>query len=83
MKKGKAILAVMAGIAAGAAIGLLFAPDKGEKIKLSMLKRKAQLADLLGKRIESRFDALMAEVDERRRKAGKNGEYATRSEMPV
>lgn len=84
MNKGKALLAVMAALVAGAAIGALFAPDRSQRIKLAMLKRKAELADLLSKEVEARFDILMAEINERKKsKAAKhNGEYST-SEMPA
>jgi len=41
MNSGKVLLGVLAGVAAGALVGILFAPDKGEKpVKKSLKKEK-------------------------------------------
>lgn len=59
MKTSKAVLGVLAGLAAGAAIGMLFAPDKGERTRRN-LSRKGQdlmddLEDLVDDRLTSAF----------------------------
>lgn len=50
MNTGKAVLAVLGGVAAGALIGVLFAPDKGTKTRKKILnKGKNYIDDLKGK----------------------------------
>lgn len=63
MKSGKIILGVLAGLAAGAALGILFAPDKGDKTRKKIagsakdLKNKmAKAAKNLGKKAEAMKD---------------------------
>ncbi|MFL5730055.1 MAG: YtxH domain-containing protein, partial [Cytophagaceae bacterium] len=50
-KNSDSILAFMAGIAAGAALGVLFAPDSGkntrDKLSFQLEKYKQQLAEML------------------------------------
>ena len=62
MKTGKAILAVLAGIAAGAALGVLFAPNKGSDTRKKISKRGESLADALNDKIDERFDELLSAV---------------------
>ncbi len=40
MNTSRAVLGVLAGIAAGAAIGVLLAPRKGDRAKASLLKKE-------------------------------------------
>ena len=45
MSSGKIILVALAGIAIGAAVGVLLAPDKGSETRKKILKKKGELAD--------------------------------------
>jgi gas vesicle protein len=63
MSTGKALLAVLAGIAAGAAIGVIFAPkmESGSRKKLS--KKGEDLANALNDTIDEKFEALMQSIN--------------------
>jgi gas vesicle protein len=62
MKTGKAILGVVAGLAAGAVLGVLFAPEKGSDTRKKITKKGKDLTDALNDRIEQKFDELMKNI---------------------
>lgn len=62
MNTGKAILGVLAGIAAGTVIGMLFAPDKGADTRKVLLGKGEGLAKDINKKIDKKFDKLMRAV---------------------
>ena len=68
MKTGKALLGVLAGFAAGAVIGVLFAPEKGARTRRSIVRKGEDLVDSLNDTIETRFDELMDTVSDGFRK---------------
>ena len=45
MKSGKVVLGVLAGLATGAAFGILFAPDKGKNTRKKIGKKKDAVID--------------------------------------
>ena len=47
MSNGKVILGVLAGVAAGAILGILFAPDKGCETRKKIAKKGGDVADEL------------------------------------
>lgn len=53
MNTGKALLAVLAAAAAGVAVGMLFAPDKGTETRKKIARTKDDVVDSLEKTIES------------------------------
>lgn len=53
MNTGKALLAVLAAAAAGVAVGILFAPDKGTETRKKIASRKDDMVDSLAKTIDS------------------------------
>jgi gas vesicle protein len=65
MTTGKAILAVMAGIAAGAALGILFAPDKGANTRKKIVRKGEDLVDELGDTIEQKYEILEDRIEEK------------------
>jgi gas vesicle protein len=56
MKTSRALLGVAAGIAAGAILGILFAPDKGRDTRKKIYRKGEDLADELNDKIEKKFD---------------------------
>ncbi len=59
MTNSKAVLAVLAGVAAGAALGMLFAPEKGSDTRKKVSKKGEDLADALNEKIDDKFDELL------------------------
>jgi gas vesicle protein len=59
MKTGKAILAVAAGLAAGAVLGVLFAPEKGNETRRKITKKGKDLVDDVENKIEKKFNEMM------------------------
>ncbi|MCD9015133.1 YtxH domain-containing protein [Parachryseolinea silvisoli] len=62
MKKEKAILAVLAGVAAGAVLGVLFAPDEGRYTRKRIIRKGGDLADALNDTIDEKFSDLCTAV---------------------
>jgi gas vesicle protein len=56
MSTGKIVLGVLAGIAAGAALGVLIAPDKGANTRRKIKQSGADLADDLKENVTSVVD---------------------------
>ncbi|MGO1243745.1 MAG: YtxH domain-containing protein [Sphingobacterium sp.] len=57
-ENGKVVAALLAGIAAGAVIGLLFAPEKGSETRDKLNDSLADLGDVLKERAEEQFDQI-------------------------
>ena len=56
MSTGKIVLGVLAGIAAGAALGVLIAPDKGANTRRKIKQSGVDLADDLKENVTSAVD---------------------------
>lgn len=59
MTTGKAVLGILAGVATGAALGVLFAPDKGENTRKKIVKKGEDLSNALNTKIDEKFNDLM------------------------
>ena len=69
MNSGKVFLGVVAGLAAGAALGVLFAPEKDSKARKLISKKTDDLIDAVNEKIEDKFKKVMDVVTERLKKA--------------
>ena len=58
MKTDKVILGVLGGLAAGAIMGILFAPDKGEKTRKKIKRKSNDYADDLKDKYETALDTI-------------------------
>lgn len=54
MKTGKALLAVLTGVAAGVAFGLIFSPGNRNRSQKKMLRKVERLADAVTTRIDEK-----------------------------
>ena len=61
MNSGKVLLGVLAGIAAGALIGILFAPDKGSKTR----KKIVQQGEDYTEGLKEKFNEFLETIDEK------------------
>ena len=61
MNAGKVFLGVLVGVAVGATLGILFAPDKGSKTRKKISKKKDDYADEL----EEKFNDFIAGITEK------------------
>ena len=64
MSKGKVLLGVLAGVAIGAALGVLFAPDKGWNTRKRLAKKGEDLTNDLRDKFEEFLDTITVKVDE-------------------
>lgn len=58
MSTGKLLLGVLAGVAAGATLGILFAPDKGSKTRKKLYRKGADSLSDLKETFEELVDSL-------------------------
>jgi gas vesicle protein len=77
MSTGKAILSVMAGIAAGAILGVLFAPEKGAYTRKTITKKGEDLANALVDKIDEKFDDLTGAITGKIKKSKTQNELLT------
>jgi gas vesicle protein len=63
MGTGKALLGVLAGLAAGAAIGVIFAPKKGSGAGKNLSRKGEDLANALNEAIDEKFAVLMDSIN--------------------
>ncbi len=61
MSAGKVLLGVLAGVAAGALIGVLFAPDKGSETRRRIMDKGEDLANTA----KEKFEGAVGSVNER------------------
>lgn len=61
MDTGKIVLGVLAGLAAGAVLGILFAPDKGSDTRKKIVRKKDDFTDA----IKEKFDDFIESVTDK------------------
>jgi gas vesicle protein len=64
MSSGKVVMGVLAGIAVGALLGVLFAPDKGSETRKKMAEKGGDLADGVKEKLNKLIDELNQKIDE-------------------
>lgn len=68
MGSGKVLASVLAGAAAGAVLGILFAPDKGAETRRKLAERGADLTDNLKSKASEYADVLSDKYDSAKEK---------------
>lgn len=64
MKTDKVLLGVLAGVAAGAILGILYAPEKGDKTRRKIKDKSTDYADSLKGKFESTLDTISKKYDD-------------------
>jgi len=70
MESGKVLLGVLAGVATGALLGILFAPDKGSKTRKKIVSKGSDYADAIKEQVEElvetiteKYESMMDDTD--------------------
>ena len=63
MNSGKAFLGVLVGITAGAALGILFAHEKGSNTRKKTVKKDEDLTNILNEEIDEKFSELINAIN--------------------
>ncbi len=63
MNSGKVFLGILAGLAAGAVLGILFAPDKGTETRKKIVNRGVELKDSVKDKIDQFVKDLLEKYD--------------------
>jgi gas vesicle protein len=64
MSSGKVFLALLAGVAAGALLGVLFAPDKGSVTRKKISRKGEEYADNLTEKFNEFISGVTEKMDE-------------------
>jgi gas vesicle protein len=64
MNTGKLLLGVLAGVAAGALLGVLFAPDKGSETRKKITRKGTDYADDLKNKFNEFVESATEKLDE-------------------
>ena len=76
MSKVNVVIGALAGVAVGALLGVLFAPDKGDKTRKKISKKSKDTTDAL----KDKFNEFIDNVTDRFEKAKKDIENAPKGE---
>jgi gas vesicle protein len=71
MSSGKVLLGVLAGLAAGALLGVLFAPDKGTVTRKKIIKKSEDYAEGLKAKLDEFIDDINKKGEEVKNEAEK------------
>jgi gas vesicle protein len=71
MSSGKILLGVLAGLAAGALLGVLFAPDKGTVTRKKIIKKSEDYAEGLKEKFDEFIDDINKKVEDVKNEAEK------------
>lgn len=71
MNSGKILLGVLAGVAAGALIGVLLAPDKGEETRKNIIGKGDDLADGLKSKFSDLVNSILQKFEVTKKEAEK------------
>jgi gas vesicle protein len=63
MSSGKLLLGVLAGVAAGAVLGILFAPDNGKETRKKIAKKGEDYVDGIKEKFNDLIDDLTKKMD--------------------
>jgi gas vesicle protein len=63
MNTGKVILGALCGVAAGAIVGVLFAPDKGSESRNKIVKKGEDYLDSIKTKFNSLLDSMAGKYD--------------------
>ncbi len=64
MSSGKVLLGVLAGVAAGAMLGILFAPDKGSNTRKKIAAKSEDYGDAIKEKIDDFIASMSEKLDE-------------------
>lgn len=70
MSSGKVLVGVLAGLAAGALLGVLFAPDKGSETRKKIAKKGEDSVDALREKLDELIKSFAEKFDAAKEEAG-------------
>jgi len=58
MESGKVLLGVLAGVAGGALLGILFAPEKGSRTRKKIMRKGEDYADIIKDKVDELVETI-------------------------
>ena len=77
MTTGKALIGMLAGLAAGTVIGMILAPAKSGRLRKIISRKSEDLADAINDKIDEKFEELLNKVSGRVKKTKSRDEVSS------